>query len=96
MHKIYSSTALRDNQREVKQAACEDVVRITENGCGAYVFCSEEVFERELRKAAEEALFQAEVAAAVERGRADISAGRCVEGIEAARAAVQARRAARG
>ena len=52
MDAIYSATALRDHPREVKQAARERLVRITENGNGAYVFCSEEVFQREVDDAA--------------------------------------------
>lgn len=43
MDATFSATALRDHPREVKQAARERLVRITENGNGAYVFCSEEV-----------------------------------------------------
>lgn len=38
MDAIYSATALRDHPREVKRAAQERLVRITENGKGAYVF----------------------------------------------------------
>lgn len=49
MDAIYSATALRNHPREVKQAARERLVRITENGNGAYVFFSEEVFQREGR-----------------------------------------------
>lgn len=56
MDAIYSVTALRDHPREVKQAARERLVRITENGNGAYVFCSEEVFQREVDDAVERAL----------------------------------------
>ncbi len=57
MDAIYSATALRDHPREVKQAARERLVRITENGNGAYVFCSEEVFQREVDDAVERALY---------------------------------------
>ena len=44
---IYSSTALASRQREVKDVADRQVVYITENGNGAYVFCSEEIFDRD-------------------------------------------------
>ena len=37
---IYSSTALASRQREVKDVADRQVVYITENGNGAYVFLS--------------------------------------------------------
>ena len=46
MDAIYPVTALQKQQGEVKKAAQAGIVRITENGKGAYVFCSEEVFER--------------------------------------------------
>lgn len=88
MDAIYSATALRDHPREVKQAARERLVRITENGNGAYVFCSEEVFQREVDDAVERALYAQRVSDAIDRGRADIAAGRYVEGTEAAKAAV--------
>ena len=94
MDAIYSATALRDHPREVKQAARERLVRITENG--AYVFCSEEVFQREVDDAVERALYAQRVSDAIDRGRADIAAGRYVEGIEAAKAAVADKRASRG
>ena len=48
---IYSSTALANRQREVKDVADQQVVYITENGNGAYIFCSEDIFERELQQA---------------------------------------------
>ncbi len=93
---IYSSAALKSRQREVKDAALKDVVHITENGNGAFVFCSEELFERKLREAAEEAAYEERLMAVVERGRADYAAGRVVEGTQAALAAIEQRRASRG
>ena len=91
MDAIYSSVALRDRQREVKDAAREHVVRITENGAGAYVFCSEAVYERELRRAAEEAVYAERMAVAVREGREDVAAGRIVVGAEAAMERIRAR-----
>lgn len=81
---IFPISALQKRQREVKEAARAGVVRITENGAGAYVFCTEETFQRKLDEAAENAAYEARVAMAVERGRADIAAGRYVTGVEAA------------
>lgn len=72
---IYSSTALATRQREVKDVADKQVVYITENGNGAYVFCSEEVFDRELKRAREEARYEAEMELVVNRGIRDISDG---------------------
>jgi predicted transcriptional regulator len=71
-------------------------VRITENGRGAYVFCSEEVFQQVVDDAVERALCMQRFSDAIDRGRADISAGRYVDDIEAAKAAVADRRATRG
>ena len=56
MDAIFSSTALRDRQAEVKKAAREGLVRITENGAGAFVFCSDEVFQQQIDDAVERAL----------------------------------------
>ena len=94
MEAIYSSVALRDRQREVKDAARKDVVRITENGNGAFVFCSEEVFERRLQRAADEALYAERMAQAVRDGRADVKAGRTFS-LEEGFAAIESRRARR-
>lgn len=96
MDAIYSATALRDRPREVKAVARERLVRITENGSGAYVFCSEDVFRREVDDAVERALYASRVEDAVARGRAAFEAGDFVEGTAAARRAVAERRAARG
>lgn len=96
MDRVYSSTALKQRQGEVKAAAREGLVRITENGSGAFVFASEEVFQRAIDDAVERALYAARVEDAVLRGRAAAREGLVVEGIEAARAEVAQRRAARG
>ena len=96
MSAIYSSAALKTRQREVKDAALEDVVHITENGNGAFVFCSEEIFSHKLREAAEEAAYTERVRAVIQRGRADRSAGRTIEGTENALAEISKRRLSHG
>lgn len=96
MEAIFSSAALRNNQREVKDAALKDVVHITENGNGAFVFCSEEVFERRLRQAAEDALYASRMASAIEDGRADIESGKAYRSAGTAFAEIAHRRSARG
>lgn len=93
MQPIYPISALQKKQAEVKRAAQNDVVRITENGAGAYVFCSEEVFENEIRKAVSQAVFEARVVDVIERGRADIAAGRYVAGSDEAWAEIERRAA---
>ena len=80
---IYPITALQKKTAEVKEAARHDVIRITENGIGAFVFASEEVYEKQLREAASAAVEEALIAQEIERGRADIASGRFVVGAEA-------------
>ena len=95
MAPIFPVSALQKRQREVKKAAEDSIVRITENGTGAYVFCTEEMFGRALDEAREDAAYEARLDAAIARGQADIAAGRFVEGTAAARAEVE-RQLARG
>ena len=96
MDAIYSATALRDHPREVKQVAQERLVRITENGKGAYVFCSEEVFQREIDDAVERALYVQRVEDAIVQGRTAYDRSEYVEGIDAAKEAVAELRASHG
>ena len=48
---VYPISALQKNQREVREAAKSKLLRITENGASAYVFCSEEVLEQTIERA---------------------------------------------
>lgn len=86
MEVIYPSTALAKEQAKVKQAAREGVVRITEHGSAAFVFCSEEVFEDKIQEAVEEAMTLQNIRNVIKQGREDYEAGRYIEGTEAARA----------
>lgn len=45
MPPIYPSTALKNRQREIKDLADTQMVYITENGRGKYIFASEQVVE---------------------------------------------------
>ena len=65
---VYPVSALRRNSREVRDAAKEKLLRITENGASAYIFCSEEVLERTINQAVEEALYERGCLEAIERG----------------------------
>lgn len=65
---VYPVGALQRNSREVRDAAKEKLLRITENGASAYIFCSEEVLERTINQAVEEALYERECLEAIERG----------------------------
>ena len=82
---IYSFSSLKSSQREVKDRSKREVVHITENGNAAYVFCSEEVFEREKADAVATAIRDREVAQLILQGRKDVAFGRCVEGLGAAK-----------
>ena len=74
--KIYPISDLQRHPSKVKADAQKELVRITENGAGAYVFCSEEVFSRALQEAVDDAFYEEEVSRAIQRGRADIADGR--------------------
>lgn len=95
MAAIYSSAALKTRQREIKNEAQKQVVHITENGNAAFVFCSEEVFESEIRRAAENAAYEERMRAVLERGRIDYATGRLIEGTDSALAEIERRAAAR-
>jgi PHD/YefM family antitoxin component YafN of YafNO toxin-antitoxin module len=94
MEAIYPVTALQKQQGEVREAARSGLVRITENGRGAYVFCSEDVFEELLARERADAADEARMRAVCERAYADIEAGRVYETALDARAAVEEKAAA--
>lgn len=79
---IYSSTALATRQREVKNDAARTVVHITENGNGAFVFCSEEVFARRIQEAKEEARYELEMEYLLFRAQQDFDEGRYTDDID--------------
>ncbi len=82
MEPIFSMTTLQRNPGQVKSAAQDSIVRITEQGAGAYVFCSEEAFEHRIAAEREDAAFEARLSEAVGRGIADIEAGRFTTSVE--------------
>lgn len=88
---VFPVSALQKNQREVREAAKTKMIRITENGSSAYVFCSEDVLEQTINRAIEEALYERECLEAIERGERDIQEGRCVNGIDELKRAVDSR-----
>lgn len=51
MPAIYPSTALKNQQREIKSIADAEIVYITENGRGKYVFMSEDVLQKQIDEA---------------------------------------------
>ncbi|MBS5451077.1 MAG: hypothetical protein KHY83_09175 [Coriobacteriia bacterium] len=96
MEAIYSSTALQTQQREIKDIARKQVVHITENGNGAFVFCSEELFQQAIDEARIQAAEEARLSSIIERGEADFSAGRVYESLDAAFGEIEGRVAVRG
>lgn len=90
MEPIYSMTTLQRNPSQVKSAVHDDVARVTEQGMGAYAFCSEEGLEECIAKEREDAAYEARLLESVGRGVADIQAGRYVTSLDEAieRAAV--------
>lgn len=96
MEAIYSSTALQTQQREIKDIARKQIVHITENGNGAFVFCSEELFQRAIDSARAEAVQEAALRAVVSRGMADVAAGRTYRGVADAFDEIERRAALHG
>ena len=94
MTTIYSSSALKTKQREVKDAALKDVVHITENGWRKYVFMSEDVLRRTVEQAVEDALYEKRLADALAESRADFEEGRCYASRDEMMAAVAKKREA--
>lgn len=86
MEAVYPITALTKQQAKIKDAAREDIVRITENGSAAWIFASEEAYERRVEEAVAEALYEASISTAIARGMRDYDEGRITTGTEEARA----------
>lgn len=91
MTQIFSSAALKTRQREVKDAARKDVVHITENGNAAFVLMSEDLYERNLRSAAEEAAYEERVRACVRASDDCFERGAYIEGTDTFLAALDKR-----
>ncbi len=94
MPAIYPSTALKNEQRAIKAIADNEIVYITENGRGKYLFMSQEVHDREIAQAVEEALYEARMSEALRASRADYEVGRYYSTREDLKAAVERKRAA--
>lgn len=82
MDAIFSMTSLQRTPSKVKEAAKDGLVRITEQGQGAYVFCSDEVFEKRIAREREDAAYEARVMDSVRRGIADIEEGRYTDSVD--------------
>ena len=84
MWKTIPSSELRSKLGEVKQAARNEPVVVTNGGSTNYLFMSEESYEREMRKAAEEAAYAERMARCIKRAREGIARGEYVVGAEEA------------
>lgn len=93
MPPIYPSTALKNQQREIKAHADEEVVYITENGKGKYIFVSEDVMNRLIKQEVENALYEHRMQTALESSREDYEQGRFYASREAMMDAVAKKRA---
>lgn len=76
MKPIYPSTALKNQQREIKAIADREPVYITENGRGKYVFMAESVYESRIKSAVEDALYERRLSDALDESRRDFQEGR--------------------
>ena len=94
MPAIYPSTALKNQQREIKSIADAEIVYITENGRGKYVFMSEDVLRKQIDEAVEEALYEQRLGDALRESRADFEAGRYYSTREDLMKAVASKRSA--
>lgn len=92
MSAIYPSTALKNQQREIKAVADTQIVHITENGWGKYVFMSEDVFERAVSQAVEDALYESRLSEALASSRQDFEQGRFYSSREDLMSAVKEKR----
>ncbi|MCI2183888.1 MAG: hypothetical protein LKK55_04180 [Olsenella sp.] len=96
MTAIFSSAALKTRQREIKDIARKDVVHITENGNAAFVFMSEELFEEQLNKAAEEATLTERMRACIRASDNCFDDDQYIEGTNAFFSALDERLATHG
>ncbi|MEI3376958.1 MAG: hypothetical protein V8R08_03875 [Coriobacteriales bacterium] len=94
MPAIYPSTALKNQQREIKAIADNEVVYITENGRGKYAFMSQDVFQRQIEEAVEQALYEQRMREALDESRRDFEEGRYYSSREELLAAVEQKRSA--
>ncbi len=95
MTPIFPSTALKNQQREIKKLADTQLVYITENGRGKYVFTSQEVLDQIIADAVEDALYEQRLSDALAESRDDFKNGQYYTSRESLMAAVNAKREAR-
>ena len=77
-------TTLQRSPSKVKQAALNDIVRITEQGSGGYVFASEKAFADYVARQREDAVAEARITDSIDRGISDIDDGHFVTDLDIA------------
>ena len=75
MEAIFPISDLQKNATEVKAAAQEDIVRLTENGRGAYIFASEEAFQARIAEERADAAWEQRLDDGIRAGLADFERG---------------------
>lgn len=76
MEPIFPISALQKDTAAVRREAERDIVRLTVDGRGKYVFATEEVLEAYVQSRIEDAEFERRAIEALDRAMADIEAGR--------------------
>lgn len=94
MEPIFPITALTKDQAAVKEAARDNIVRITEHGSAAWIFTSEEMLEQKIQDAIDNAVYEAQLAWIIERGHRDFAEKRYITGTENAKKRIAEMRAA--
>ena len=96
MWQTIPSSDLRSRLGEVKQEAKVEPVVITDSGSTNYLFMSEEGYEKQKQRVAEEAAYAERMARGIRRARNGIKRGECVVGAEEAIRAAERLRATYG
>lgn len=76
MEPIFPISALQKDTASVRYEAERDLVRLTVDGRGKYVFTTEDVLERYVQERIEDAIFERRLIDALDRAMTDIEAGR--------------------
>lgn len=76
MEAIFPISALQKDAASVRQEAERDLVRLTVDGRGKYVFATEDVLEDYVQRRIEDALFEQRLIEQLELSMEDIEAGR--------------------
>lgn len=76
MEAIFPISALQKDASAVRQEAESDIVRLTVDGRGKYIFATEDVFEEYVNRKVEEALYKERLEESLDRATEDERTGR--------------------